>query len=215
MPIVLMIGTPTAEVRALAKVLDAEWLEVPALEVADAAALEAFRHAQLAGASDQNRRRFAQLVVAVWRERAEPSPLVEIDQDEWEQRGEYPLLAWNVAMGVASQLVDDGGALVAVVEGPAPIDSPGWTPECAVAEAVIVLARSVAQSEGGRGVRANAVTTPLRLGGGVLAPAPALPDRFPGTLQGDVAATVRMLLSDDARAITASVSHADCGRTLR
>jgi enoyl-[acyl-carrier-protein] reductase (NADH) len=117
-------------------------------------------------------------------------------------------------MGVASRRVADGGAVVAVVEAPAPIDSAGWTPESGVAEAAIVLARSLAQSEGARGVRANAITTPLRLGGGELAPPPALPG-YPGTLEDDVAGAVRMLLGEDARGVTASVTYVDRGRTLR
>ena len=206
---VVLIGTPTSEVRALAGALDADWLEVPALEAADADALEKFRLAH------EDTRACPKVVVAVWRAEATPGPLVELGGQDWEQRGEFPLLAWNVAMGVASRLVADGGAVVAVAEAPAPIDSPGWTPECGVAESAIVLARSLAQSEGVRGVRANAVTTPLRLDGGELAPAPALPARYPGTLDDDVAGAVRMLLSEDARGVTASVTHADCGRTLR
>lgn len=204
-----MIGTPTAEVRALATALDAEWLEVPALETADAAALEGFRLAH------EDSQRHARVVVAVWHAQVVRSSLVDLEQEEWERRGELPLVAWNVAMGVASRLVRSDGALVAVVEAPAPIDSSGWSPECGIAEAAIVLARSFAQSEGERGVRANAVTTPLRLGGGELAPAPALPDRFPGTLEADVVGAVRMLLSEDAAGVTAGVVHADCGRALR
>ena len=90
---VLLIGTPTAQVRALAKALNANWLEVPALEAADATALEEFRRAH------EDTHAHPKVVVAVWRARAVPAPLVELDADEWEQRGEFPLIAWNVAMG--------------------------------------------------------------------------------------------------------------------
>ena len=38
-----MIATPTPELRALRSALDAEWVELPSLETADAAALESFR----------------------------------------------------------------------------------------------------------------------------------------------------------------------------
>jgi hypothetical protein len=207
---VLMIGTPTAEVRALAKALDAEWCELPALESVDDDALEAFRRER----NGDGERAWPGVVVALWRAQAVAAPLVELDAEGWEQRGEFPLIAWNVAMGVASRRVADGGAAVAVVEAPAPIDSAGWTPESGVAEAAIVLARSLAQSEGARGVRANAITTPLRLGGGELAPPPALPG-YPGTLEDDVAGAVRMLLGEDARGVTASVTYVDRGRTLR
>jgi hypothetical protein len=206
---VLLIGTPTAEVRALASALDADLLAVPLLEQADDAAIEAFRVSQ----SDERDR--TRVVVAVWPAAAAPAPLLTCDGDHWERRGEVPLIAWNVSMGVASRRVADGGAVVAVVEEPAPIDAAGWTPECGVAESAVVLARSLAQSEGARGVRANAVTTPLRLGGGKLAPPPALPDRFPGTLEREVAGAVRMLLGEDAAGVTAGVVHADGGRTLR
>jgi len=208
----LLIGTASDPVRQLAGLLEADWLEVPSLEAADGEALERFRQGDQAEGVEGSH---ARVVVALWAESATPAPLIELDDDSWLRRGEFPVIAWSVAMGIASRRVADDGAVVALVEVPAPIDSGGWTPECGVGEAAIVLARSIAQSEGARGVRANAVTTPMRLGGGVLAPAPALPQRYPGTLDREIVGAVRMLLSDDARGVTAGVTHADCGRTLR
>lgn len=208
---IALLATPCAPLRALAAALDAEWLELPDADAADAAELERFRR----DASTRWRRSRRRLVVAPWCGEPEPGPLTALDDGGWQRRGERPLLAWMVAMGVASECVVDEGAIVALVEAPAPIDSNGWAPECGVAEAAIVLARSLAQSEGARGVRVNAVETPLRVGGGVLAPPPALAGRYPGTVEREIAGAVRMLLSDDASAMTAGVVFADCGRTLR
>ena len=205
----LLIATPVPELRDLAEALNAEWLEFPALETERAEEVEAFR---LASRSEGTH---SQVVVALWAGEAIPAPLMALDDAAWQRRAEAPLIGWSVAMGVASRCAADGGAIVALVEAPAPIDSAGWTPESGVAEGAIVLARSLAQSEGPRGVRVNAVTTGLRLGGGELAPPPALPDRYPGSLVGDVSGAVRVLLSEDASGMTAGVTHVDGGRTLR
>lgn len=206
---VLLIGTPVPALRELGEALDAEWLEFPSFERAEAEDFEAFR---LGHYGD---REHDKIVVALWADEPRVGALTELDDAGWQRRAERPLIGWNVAMGVASRCVADEGAVVALIEAPAPIDSAGWTPECGVAEGAIVLARSIAQSEGERGVRANAVTTCTRLGGGELAPPPALAGRYPGSLVGEVSGAVRLLLSDDARGMTAGVTHVDCGRTLR
>jgi NAD(P)-dependent dehydrogenase (short-subunit alcohol dehydrogenase family) len=206
---VLLISTPVPELRELADSLGAEWLGFPRMDEATPEALEPIRVATRAEAG------FRHVVVALWAEQVEEGPLVELDDEGWSLRAERPLLAWCVGMGIASRCVADGGAIVALVESPAPIDSEGLTPEASVAEGAIVLARSLAQSEGPRGVRVNAVTTCARLGGGALAPPPALADRYPGAVGDEVAGAIRLLLSDDAAGMTAGVTHVDCGRTLR
>ena len=108
-----------------------------------------------------------------------------------------------------------GGAIVAVVERPPPLDAAGWGPASAVADAAENMVRSLARSEGGRGVRVNAVTTPVRLQHPPLVdPAPSLAT-FPGTVGREVVGAVRMLLGDDAAGVTGTVVHADCGRSWR
>jgi enoyl-[acyl-carrier-protein] reductase (NADH) len=109
----------------------------------------------------------------------------------------------------------DGGAIVAVIERPSPLDCIGWAPESGVADAVEALTRSLGRSEGPRGVRVNAVTTPARLtGADVVAPPPPLAT-FPGTVEREVVGAVRLLLSDDAAGLTGTVTHADSGRSWR
>ena len=90
-------------------------------------------------------------------------PLVEIDLDAWVVRSELALARWVAALGVAKVRCADGGAIVAVVDRPAPLDCAGWAPESGIADAVEALIRSLARVEGPRGVRVNAVTTPARL----------------------------------------------------
>ncbi len=156
------------------------------------------------------------VVVAMWTEAvAEPAGLATLSSEEWVARAEEPLARWFTALGVAARRCADGGAIVAVVERPAPLDCAGWAAEAGVADAVEAMVRSLARSEGGRGVRVNAVTTPTRLvPATVVDPAPSLPT-FPGAVEDEVAGAVRLLLADDAAGVTGTVVHADCGRSWR
>ena len=71
-------------------------------------------------------------------------------------------------------------------------------------------------------MRVNLVTTPARTAPGgpsdpdgrVVAPPPPL-DRYPGTIEDDVAGAVRMLLGPGAVGLTGTVLHADSGRSWR
>ena len=115
----------------------------------------------------------------------------------------------------AARRVADGGAIVAVAERPSPLDCAGWAPESGIADAVEAFVRSLARSEGGRGVRVNAVTTPARfVTGPVVAPAPPLPS-FPGSIDADLAAAATMLLGPGVVGVTGAVVHADAGRSWR
>ena len=155
------------------------------------------------------------VVVSVPAVVTEPRPLAAVDPDEWTERVEGALATGVAALGAAKARCADGGAVVAVVDRPPPLDSAGWAPESGVADAVEALARSLARSEGPRGVRVNVVTGPGRvLPERIVAPAPSLPT-FPGRLDAEVAGAVRLLLAPDASGITGTVVHADCGRSWR
>jgi enoyl-[acyl-carrier-protein] reductase (NADH) len=99
-----------------------------------------------------------------------------------------------------------------VIEAPAALDAAGFAPEVGLASALRALARSLAASEGARGVRINTVTTPVRLGVVPVAPAPPLAS-FPGQVEREVAGAVRLLLSADAAGLTGATFAADSGRT--
>lgn len=208
---VLVLGSRVRPVEELAAALGGELDDVPAL-VADpewswADALDRWREEAGAGPAAET------IVVAPWEAVLAPRHLEAVDTDEWIRRYEVPTARWFAALGAAARRCVAGGSIVAVVERPAPLDCAGWAPETAVAEGVAALARSLARGEGGRRVRVNVVTTPVRTTQPpVVDPPPAL-TTFPGTIGVEVVGAVRALLGQDAAGITGTVVHADCGRS--
>lgn len=167
--------------------------------------LAAWRESAAAGSDDR-------VVVAAWPSALAAGRAEELDLDGWAARGEQPLHAWVAALGAAVRRVADGGVIVSVVDRPSPLDCAGWAPESGIADAVEALTRSLARSEGPRGVRVHCVTTPRRTApSDPVMPAPPLTS-FPGTLD-DVVSAVRLLL--DAPGLTNQVVHADAGRSWR
>lgn len=210
----LVLATDDDDAAELAAALGARALPVPAPDHLEGdwewgAALEDWRAATAEGP------RTDRVVVAVWSAPTAATGVVELDVDDWLTRAEAPLAVWVAALGVARARCADGGAIVAVVERPSPLDCAGRGPETAAADAVEALVRSLARSEGPRGVRVNLVTTPRRLAPEqVVAPAPSLAT-YPGTVAAEVAGAVRLLLSDDGAGVTGTAVHADCGRSWR
>lgn len=212
----LLIGTDIPAVTLLAEALSAERMLLPEQLSVDGEAggdwpwsdrIEQWRQSALARAPCSH------IVVAVWQNSPAPKALVETDLQRWVQRSEAPLAGWMVALDCARHLCADGGSIVAVVETPARLDSEDWAPERAVAEAVAALARSLARSEGARGVRVNAVATPGRSAPAEpIGPAPSL-STFPGRIEREVSGAVRALLDDNACGVTGAMLDADCGRS--
>ncbi|QXC59542.1 hypothetical protein KSP35_14235 [Aquihabitans sp. G128] len=213
----LLLGTDAQPVRDLARALGAELVVVPDVDGAPghdgtdwawADALEAWRTEAAAGPAT------GAVVVAAWTgDLGAPTPLDDLDLGGWVARHEVAFGRWFAALGVAAARCGDHGAIVAVVDKAAPLDCAGRAAETGVADAVEALARSLARSEGPRGVRVNTVTTPVRLTSPpVVLPAPPLAT-FPGTIAVEVAGAVRTLLGRDAVGITATTVHADSGRT--
>ena len=96
--------------------------------------------------------------------RASRSPSTELELDGWVRppRGAVrPLVRGDGRRrGRAAPI---GARSSRVAEQPAPLDCAGRAAETGLADAVETLARSLARSEGPRGVRVNTVTTPARL----------------------------------------------------
>ncbi len=212
----VMLGTEEPEVAALAEALGCALETMPdptsdssALDWSWAAPLETWR-------SDASRRPAVDhVVLAPWAASPAPGPLDDVDLDLWMRRSELALARWVTAFGAAKARCGDGGVIVAVVDRAAPLDCAGWAPETGVADAVEALTRSMARSEGPRGVRVNAVSTPARLTvRPVVDPSPPLA-AFPGSVLAEALGAVRLLLAPDAVGLTGTVLHADCGRSWR
>lgn len=218
---VTVVGSAIDEVRALSEGLDGELLALPdepaSVGVADGALgwpwaddLQRWHDEAM------NARVADQVVVAAWPLLpARRGDLGAVSLESWVERNELPLARWFAAMGVAASTCAEGGSIVAVIERAAPLDCAGWAPETGVADAVESMVRSLARAEGHRGVRINAVTTPIRLPAPtIVAPAPSL-GTFPGRMDVEVVGAVRMLLGSDALGVTGTVIDADCGRSWR
>lgn len=201
----IVIGSDCDATRRIVAGLGATLVTVPG--DADDRAWENWRH------DLGTRKRETQIVVALFPEVRSPCAVMALSTDAWIARGEEPLLHWMMALGAAALCCADGGSIVAVVDSAPPLDSAGLAAESGVAEAVETLVRSLALSEGKRGVRVNTVTTPCRvLNGPPIAPDPPLAG-FPGTLDEDVLGAVRLLLSDDAAWLSGRCLPADRGRS--
>jgi NAD(P)-dependent dehydrogenase (short-subunit alcohol dehydrogenase family) len=202
----LLLAPDTPSMHTLGAALEADLVALPALDNPDD--FEAWRDEVAAGPER------SQIVVCLWIEGAAAKALIDVDDDLWAQRLEAPYLLWNLALGAAARRCAAGGSIAALVQTPAALDAAGWTLETSIADGVVALARSLAASEGARGVRVNAVTTPLGLiEPPVIAPAPPLAS-FPGRLDREIAGAVRLMLSADAAGLTGRVVGADGGRSL-
>lgn len=216
MPGALVLATRRPELEPLAAALGGEPIVIPDVDddkvwaPSTLDALEEWRDDVAAGPSAE------QVIVAAWPpDVSAATPLTEVDAAGFAARAERALLVWVAALGAATRRCADGGAIVAVVEQPPPLDSAGRAPECGVADAVEAWVRSLARSEGERGVRVNAVTTPGRLVAPALSEPPPPLASFPGTIEREVAEAARMLAGPGVAGVTGTVVHADCGRTGR
>ncbi|MHB1138873.1 MAG: SDR family oxidoreductase [Microthrixaceae bacterium] len=215
MTIGLLIGTDEPEVRVLAAALapaSSEWCpELPdasSAELVDAR-LEEWRD----GVGDGPP--VASVVVAAWSPSRPASPFDQLSDGDWATRLEQALACWFASLGAAVRRCADGGRVVAVVERPSPLDAAGRAVEAGVAEAVEALVRSLARSQGGREVRVNAVSTPIRVvPATVVAPAPPLPS-FPGTVETELAQAVQMFTGPGVDGVTGTMLHVDGGRSWR
>ncbi len=139
------------------------------------------------------------VVVAVWPDGLEPTPLVELGLDPWLATTEAPIALWFASLAVAAARCAAGGQVVAVVDRPDPRGSAGWGGPAAVADAVEVMTRSLAQAHRPRRVRVNAVTTPTRLTGPADRTGNGATERSE-----DVVTAVAMLLAGRSAGVTAN-----------
>lgn len=221
LPETLMIASPLDALRGVAATLGAAFVAVPECPLAagdHAGPGSVWSHTD---ALDEWRTETSQgpqtgaIVVAVWPTTNTAAPFTTMSPTDFAVRSEWPFVAWYAALGAAIERCADGGTIVAVIERPSPLDCAGWAPESGTADAVEAMIRSLARSEGPRGVRVNAVTTPSRLAPAQpIAPPPPL-SSFPGSVDHEVSNAVSMLLGSGSAGVTGTVVHADCGRSWR
>jgi hypothetical protein len=192
----LVIGSRPA--HPLAVGLGAGWEEVPAVTLDTAwsagGTIEEWRDGVIAGP------RVSGVVVAVWTDAPEPSAVADQELDRWVATMETPFALWFAALAAGSERCADGGQLVAVVDRTDPKDAAGWGSVTAIADAVGVMTRSLAQIHEHRRVGVNLVTWPDRLTG----PASGALD--------DLVGAVAMLLSNSGSGITSTVINLGGGR---
>jgi hypothetical protein len=109
------------------------------------------------------RPKVSEVVVAVWQEQVVNLPVIDTDLDAWLAGLETPFASWYVALTVGAALCDDGGRLVAVVDKPGAMAAAGWGSTAALADAVEITARSLAELHRPRGVRLSQVISEARL----------------------------------------------------
>lgn len=217
--ILLIANQNCSQLKLFANCLEADFLSMPDLPSVSQSSegddwywsqtLQQWREKNCGGKA------YSKIVVAIWQETLEAASLVDTNFDNWIQRCEAPLAWWAAALGCAQALCTDDGAVVAVIEQPTVLDAQNWTAEVSVAEAAAALIKSLARSDGGRGARFNAVTTPVRISADkiLVDPQPPLMS-FPGTIENEVIGAVRLLLDDSASGLTGRVLNVDCGRSL-
>lgn len=215
----LMIASPLEALRSVATTMAATFVAVPECPIgAHSGTDSAWCHVDVLEewrAETARGPKADAIVVAVWPATNAAASFTTLSPTEFARRSEWPFVAWYASLGAAIARCATGGTIVALIERPSPLDCAGWAPEGGTADAVEALVRSLARSEGPRGVRVNAVTTPTRLAPArPVAPYPPL-NSFPGTIEHDVTNAVSMLLGPGVAGVTGTVVHADCGRSWR
>jgi NAD(P)-dependent dehydrogenase (short-subunit alcohol dehydrogenase family) len=152
-----------------------------------------------------------QVVVCTWPDPAPRVELLELGPVRWRREVEWPTALWFTTLAVATGRCRDGGAIVVVVDRPAPLDAPGHGAAVTVGDGVVNLVRSLAGTEGGRGVRVNAVLSARPVAPRDLAGSPTPLTTSPGRVDVEIAGAVRMLLSDDGAGLTGTVLPATGG----
>ena len=215
----LIANKNCSELQVLAELLGADFLGAPDFP----AAFDNAEQSDWAWSEDLQQWRdqscngntYAKIVVAIWQDEPAAKPLIEMNLNHWVQNCEAPIAWWTASLGSAQALCIDGGAVVSVIDQPTVLDSENWTERVTVEETVAALTKSLARSEGGRGVRFNAVTTPSRISRHqpLVDPQPPLKS-FPGTIEKEVIGAVKLLLDDNASGLSGRVLNVDCGRSL-
>jgi NAD(P)-dependent dehydrogenase (short-subunit alcohol dehydrogenase family) len=153
------------------------------------------------------------VVLCTWSAPCAAAHALDIADDAFRIDVERPLARWILGLARLVRWCTDGGSVVVVVERPAGLDTPGRSAQTMLAEGLIAYARSLAHSEGARGVRVNTVTTALHTAPDVLLGQRPPLATFPGRVDVEIAGAVRMLLGSDACGVTGAMLHADCGRS--
>ena len=209
----VVVAAPGADAEALLGALGADDVRRPPEAPTDAGwgwswepVLDAWRD-ELAATPRPGR-----AVVCTWPAAPTVGAVVDLTPEQWRAGVEWPTALWFTTAVALAEHCADGASLVVVVERPATLDAVGHGASVAVGDGLANLVRSLAAAHGDRGVRVNAVATELRTAPDALMGAPPRLASFPGTVEGEVAGAVRMLLSPDASGVTATTVAADCGR---
>jgi 3-oxoacyl-[acyl-carrier protein] reductase len=143
-----------------------------------------------------------------------PRPLVEVDDDEWDELADVPVRATLATLQVARARLGPGGRIVVVVPAVSLTGQAGLVPLCTAGEGQRLLAKSAARSWGGDGLTVNAVAADLADLGGEAAVTSTRGRALPPGSGDDLVDAITLLLSPHAARITGATLGADGGDVM-
>jgi NAD(P)-dependent dehydrogenase (short-subunit alcohol dehydrogenase family) len=146
------------------------------------------------------------------------SPLVDIDEDSWDTRGEAVLRAglWT-AQAAHTEFAGRGGSIVFVIPIVAMTGAAGLVPYATAMEGQRALVRSAARMWGSEGIRVNCVAPPLEVMGDTAIATEEAPPLNTSALgrppdgRSDVAPVIALLASEAGHFVTGATIPIDGG----
>ena len=147
---------------------------------------------------------------------AVPAPIAEIDDGEWDRRGEAVLRdALHACQAAYAAMRDRGGRIVLVTPTVGLVGGAGVAPFAMAAEGMRTLAKAAARQWGSAGITVNCVAPSLDVLGAATDPASTAAPAFGrAATMDDLIAVIASLLGDLGAAVTGTTITVDGGRVM-
>ncbi len=146
----------------------------------------------------------------------EPTPIADIDNSEWDRRGEVVLRdALHACQAAYAAMRGRGGRIVLVTPTVGLVGGAGVAPFAMAVEGMRTLAKAAARQWGSAGITVNCVAPSLDvLGGGADLASTAAPALGRAATMADLVAVIVALLGDMGAAVTGTTITVDGGRVM-